>query len=483
MPKKPTPSWEYSYLTLPAHFYAAAMPFSFPAPQLVLQNNTLFQALNLPQVNAEDVTAFFLNPPVQQKGHPFAQAYAGHQFGGFTKLGDGRAIVLGEQVAANGQRFDIQLKGAGKTMYSRGGDGKATLKSMLREYLISEAMQALNIPTSRSLAVMSTGELVPREKMHLGAVLVRVMKSHIRVGTFEYARHFGTTADLNALADYTINRLYPHISQHENTRLSLLTTVMNAQIDLVVNWMRVGFIHGVMNTDNVAISAETFDYGPCAFMNAYHPHTVFSSIDTQGRYAFGNQPKIAKWNVARFAEALLPILHTNPQQALLLAQQTIDGFDALWKEKYNAMMLRKLGIQNGEDSQVSLAHSLLHLMQKHQMDYTNTFLALTKNTLSNVEPTNSPEFKAWHSDYKGVIDATVGAEQAALVMAQTNPAIIPRNHVVEEALDAAADGNLGLLNKLLELLKTPYNHHDSLTYCGAPPSASFEAEYATFCGT
>ena len=343
--KRPMLNLEYSYLSLPGKFYQLVKPASFSKPETVLLNEALLEELNIPFTNQQDLISFFSGNESDGKTSSFAQAYAGHQFGNFTNLGDGRAIVMGEYITSLNKRFDIQLKGCGRTLYSRGGDGKGTLKAMLREYLISEAIHHLNIPTSRSLLVAKTGEFVQRETEQVGAVLARVMKSHIRIGTFEYASHLGTTEDLKALNDYTIHRLYPEIKHEGSPALSLLKKVMTVQIDLVVNWMRVGFIHGVMNTDNVSISGETFDYGPCAFMNVYHPDTVYSSIDTNGRYAFGNQPNMIKWNIARLAEALLPVIHPEPLTALQLAQACIDEFDDIWVEKYYEMMLLKLGIE------------------------------------------------------------------------------------------------------------------------------------------
>ena len=294
-------------------------------------------------------------------------------------MGDGRAIILGEHITDDKQRFDVQLKGSGRTPYSRSGDGKATLKAMLREYLISEAMHYLNIPSSRSLTVIKTGEQIHRQTIQEGAVLARVMKSHIRVGTFEYASYYCSKDNLKKLTSYTINRLYPEINQHKNPPLSLLDKVMTNQIDLVVNWMRVGFIHGVMNTDNTSISGETFDYGPCAFINTYNPETTYSSIDHNNRYSFGNQPKIIKWNISRFAETLLPIIHQDKEKSLQLAQYVIDNFDDLWNKKYYEMMLSKIGIKHSDKMLYPLIDELLHFMQRFNKDYNNTFWLLSQD--------------------------------------------------------------------------------------------------------
>jgi uncharacterized protein YdiU (UPF0061 family) len=309
------------------------------------------------------------------------------------------------------------------------------------------------------------------------------MKSHIRIGTFEYASHLGTTEDLGALNDYTIHRLYPEIEHEGSPALSLLKKVMTVQIDLVVNWMRVGFIHGVMNTDNVSISGETFDYGPCAFMNAYHPDTVYSSIDTNGRYAFGNQPGIIKWNIARLAEALLPLIHPEPSTALQLAQACIDQFDPIWVEKYYEMMLLKLGIEEKAPELYSLVDELLELMQNLKLDYTNTFLALTHDKVTGEGIMAGPEFKPWLDKWKSILNNSTGYEQAKTRIKEINPAFIPRNHLVEEALDSAVNGNLDLIKQLLIVLGKPYHYQENLSHFTIPPNPVFENEYATYCGT
>jgi uncharacterized protein YdiU (UPF0061 family) len=323
---------ENTYAKLPAAFFTLQQPVPVAKPAIVFFNERLANDLGLGFLNEEEenIAGYFSGNKIPEGAQPLAQAYAGHQFGHFTMLGDGRAILLGEQIDPRGKRFDIQLKGSGQTPYSRRGDGRATLYSMLREYLISESMYHLGIPTTRSLSVVSTGEKVYREEVHNGAVLTRTANSHIRVGTFEYARRFCSAEDLRALTNYTIQRHYPEITDTDNPALELLKAVMHKQIDLMVNWMRVGFIHGVMNTDNMSIAGETIDYGPCAFMNAYNPRTVFSSIDTRGRYAFGNQPYIAQWNLTVFASALLPIISENQQKAVDLVKEVIEGF----KEKF-----------------------------------------------------------------------------------------------------------------------------------------------------
>ncbi len=474
---------EYSYLSLPSKFYHLEIPASFSKPEMLLLNDTLVEELNIPLKNQEDIISFLLDNKSDSNLSSFAQAYAGHQFGYFSNLGDGRAIVKGEYVTPLNKRFDIQLKGSGRTLYSRGGDGKATLKAMLREYLMSEAMHYLNIPTSRSLAVAKTGEWVQREMKQEGAVLARLMKSHIRIGTFEYARHYGTTEDLQALTNYTINRLYPEIQLEENPVIGLLKKVMTVQIDLVVNWMRVGFIHGVMNTDNVSISGETFDYGPCAFMNTYHPETVFSSIDSNGRYAFGNQPEIIKWNIARFAEALLPIIHYDIDKSLQLAQSAINEFDEIWEQKYYKTMLKKIGIESNNPKLYSLVDELLNLMKRLKMDYTNTFWELSQEMSSEDSPINRSDFKPWLEKWKNAIDNSCEMQQAKQLMNTHNPVFIPRNQIVEQALDEAVNGNLSLFLKLLGMLSNPYKYKNNLDKFMKPPDIDFERNYQTFCGT
>lgn len=476
-------NFKYTYLSLPDKFYSLVKPEYFPQSELVLQNKNLCEELKLTTQNREDLLDSILIIQSNSSATPYAQAYAGHQFGHFTKLGDGRAIVIGEHLTETEQLFDIQLKGSGRTAFSRSGDGKATLKAMLREYLISEAMHHLNIPTSRSLAVIKTGDTVYRELVQDGAALVRVMKSHIRVGTFEYAARFTSIDDLKVFFNYTAKRLYPEVLQDENPVLSFLKKVIEIQIDLVVEWMRVGFIHGVMNTDNTSISGETFDYGPCAFMNSYHPDTVYSSIDRNGRYAFGNQPNIIKWNIARFAEALLPIIDKNQEKSLSLAQATIDEFDAIWQKKYYGMMLKKIGIQANESENYNLVDELLDLMKKLKLDYTNTFRNLSVALLSEHASNMSPELETWFVKWKEKINKSEGKERAVQMMNDTNPIVIARNHLVEKALDQAVIGNLEPFEKLLTILSKPYQNQGGIEKFMKPSELDFEIKYQTFCGT
>ncbi|MFN3528520.1 MAG: protein adenylyltransferase SelO [Bacteroidia bacterium] len=483
MPTKTTFTFDNSYLRLPAAFYSLVKPTALRRPVLYLFNEPLCAELGVDPGNPVQVIDSLLAEAALQSSSSFAQAYAGHQFGSFTRLGDGRAIVLGEQLNTAGERFDIQLKGSGRTPYSRGGDGKATLYAMLREYLISEAMHHLGVPSSRSMAVLQTGESVQREVPHQGAALLRVMRSHLRVGTFQYAAYLRNADELQALLQYTIERLYPELANDDNPALALFYRVMDQQITLVVNWMRVGFIHGVMNTDNTSISGETFDYGPCAFLNAYHPARVYSSIDQQGRYAFGNQPNIIKWNLARFAEALLPILHAEKDSAIALAQDALDGFDARWQGQYNRVMLQKIGFEEVQAAHLDLLHRLLKLMEQHRLDYTNTFASLCYPELYQEFIPDHADYKDWQHDWQNAITNSKGLEDARELMRQANPLYIPRNHGVEAALQAAINGNRQPFDELLQVLSQPYQAQAGREAYLQPDVASFEADYQTFCGT
>ena len=474
-------NFDYSYLSLPNQFYSITESNIFPNPEAILINKKLCNTFNLSINSKEDLATLLL---VKKKlNTSFSQAYAGHQFGHFTKLGDGRAIIVGEHVTDDKQRFDVQLKGSGRTPYSRSGDGKATLKAMLREYLISEAMHYLNIPSSRSLTVIKTGEQIHRQTIQEGAVLARVMKSHIRVGTFEYASYYCSKDNLKKLTSYTINRLYPEINQHKNPPLSLLDRVMTNQIDLVVNWMRVGFIHGVMNTDNTSISGEAFDYGPCAFINTYKLETTYSSIDHNKRYSFGNQPKIIKWNISRFAETLLPIIHQDKEKSLQLAQSVIDNFDDLWNKKYYEMMLNKIGIKHSNKMLYPLIDELLHFMQRFNKDYNNTFLSFSQDNFLKNTLMNDSAFILWYKKWQKNLNRLSSMKEAKDLMKKNNPIIIPRNHLVEEALEEAGNGNINSFQKLLHIISNPYQQQDNLDKFMKPPKASFEENFQTYCGT
>jgi len=475
-----------SYANLPELFFSRQSPTPVRSPKLIILNHPLTTSLglNVQSLQNSDGIAVLAGNNIPEGGLPIAQAYAGHQFGYFNMLGDGRAILLGEQITPKGKRVDIQLKGSGRTPYSRGGDGRAALGPMLREYIISEAMHALGIPTTRSLAVVTTGEAVIRENMLQGAILSRVSASHIRVATFQYAAKWGTVEELRALADYTLKRHFSDGDGAENCYLFLLQEVIKLQAQLIAKWQIVGFIHGVMNTDNMAISGETIDYGPCAFMDNYDPATVFSSIDRKGRYAYGNQPDIAEWNLVRFAETLLPLLHDNHEQAVKLAQYAISDFAKLYHNNWLAGMRAKLGIFNEESQDESLIEVLLSMMQKYDADYTNTFRALTFDKLSDMTLFDTSSFTQWHELWQ----ARLGRQQESKassheLMKSSNPALIPRNHRVEDALEAAEkQGDYSVMEQLLDVLSSPYAHSvEQADYATLPTKST--NPYRTFCGT
>jgi uncharacterized protein YdiU (UPF0061 family) len=410
-----------------------------------------------------------------------AQAYAGHQFGHFTMLGDGRAVLLGEHLVNKNSRFDIQFKGSGRTSFSRGGDGRAALGPMLREYIISEAIHSLNIQTTRSLAVVKTGEKVVRENLLQGAILTRVASSHIRVGTFQYIAGKQNIEELKMLVNYTIDRHFPEITSSQNKALDLLNLVLQKQCELIVDWMRVGFIHGVMNTDNMTISGETIDYGPCAFMDHYDPKTVFSSIDKFGRYSYSNQPPIAKWNLARFAECLIPIIDTNEDKAINIATEIIDNFQKIYENKWLNMMRDKLGLFGEDKNDKNLIKSLMDWMSNNKADYTNTFCYLMGVGIDD-KIYEDMSFKKWVNEWKvrSRLNNSNNEKQLQL-MRKVNPNVIPRNHKVEEALSAAEHNNFDVMNKLLSVLKNPYDTKDISEY--QSPAPLTKEKYKTFCGT
>lgn len=478
-------NFDNSYAQLPNLFYTSISPTPVHSPKLVILNEQLAESLglNVGALQSGEGAAVFAGNSIPAGAEPLAQAYAGHQFGHFTMLGDGRAVLLGEQITPQGDRMDIQLKGSGKTPYSRGGDGRATLGPMLREYIVSEAMHALGIPTTRSLAVVTTGELIWRETKLPGAILTRVAASHLRVGTFEYVVRWGGVDKLQILADYTIKRHFPEIADDENKYLSLLQEVINRQAELIAKWQLVGFIHGVMNTDNMAISGETIDYGPCAFMDVYDPDTVFSSIDTQGRYAYQNQPIIGGWNLARFAETLLPLLHEEPEQAVKIAQEEVSGFSELFHSHWLTGMRAKLGIFNDEAQDEDLITDLLDLMKDHRADYTNTFRALTMNRLEGMDLFKTDTFTQWQKRWRDRMERQQESSASSReLMRKSNPSVIPRNHRVEEALEAAVEKeDYSVLERLHNILSTPYAYtEEQAEYCTVPAST---APYVTYCGT
>ncbi|MFG6494780.1 YdiU family protein [Fictibacillus sp. UD] len=474
-----------SYARLPEKFFSTINTNPVRSPKLVVLNEILAESLGLDieALQNEENIAVFVGNKLPEGASSLAQAYAGHQFGYFNMLGDGRALMIGEQITPQGERFDIQLKGSGRTPYSRGGDGRAALGPMLREYIISEAMHALGIPTTRSLAVVTTGESIIRETNLPGAIMTRVASSHLRVGTFEFAAKWGTPEELKELADYAIERHYPEIGMDEKRYLNLLKKVIERQAYLISKWQLAGFIHGVMNTDNMTISGETIDYGPCAFMDIYNPVTVFSSIDREGRYAYANQPRIAGWNLARFAETLLPLLHEDQEKAVEMAQEVLYGFSELYHANYFRGMRSKLGLFNEEKEDTALIEELLNLMQKHEADFTNTFSKLTFGTKDCAKLFGSEEFASWQEKWQ---ERRARQPESKLesdeLMRNSNPGVIPRNHRVEEALESAQSGDYSVMEKLVGVLTNPYAHTpDQEEYTKLPPDT--EGPYRTFCGT
>jgi uncharacterized protein YdiU (UPF0061 family) len=477
---------EHTYAQLPAMFYSRVAPTPVRRPTMVVLNAPLAEALGLDAevLGGEEGAAMLAGNALPPGAMPLAQAYAGHQFGGFTTLGDGRAILLGEQITPDGRRVDVQLKGAGQTPYSRRGDGRAALGPMLRELIVSEAMHALGIPTSRSLSVVATGEPVYRERTLAGAVLTRVAASHIRVGTFEWAAAHRDVAALAALSDYTRRRHYPELADAERPHRALFEAIVDRQAALVARWQLVGFIHGVMNTDNMALSGETLDYGPCAFMDAYDPATVFSSIDHQGRYAYGNQPAIAQWNLARLAEAMLPLFDPDRQAAIDAATAALDRFATLFQQRWLDGMRARLGLFTEEDGDTTLVNDLLQWMQRTGADFTNTFRDLSTPALVDDLATRDETFAAWRHRWQARLQRRPQHHGDAMTrMRAHNPAFIPRNHKVEEALAAATEeADLSAVERLLETLAAPYDYTRDRPEFSSPPAPGGPA-YRTFCGT
>ena len=479
-------NWNFdnSYSRLPDTFKEYVKPVKVTNPELVLLNYNLAEDLNLnfSDIKNSDLSLLFSGNILPENSNSIAQAYAGHQFGHFTMLGDGRAVLIGEHLSQNKDRYDIQFKGSGKTAFSRNGDGRAALGPMLREYIISESMYYLKIPTTRSLAVVKTGEEVIREKALAGAILTRVASSHIRVGTFQYIAARKNIGELKILLDYVINRHYPNIKDSKNKALELLKVVLNNQIDLVINWMRVGFIHGVMNTDNMSISGETIDYGPCAFMDTYDPKTVFSSIDQMGRYAYCNQPLITKWNLSRFAECLIPLIDKNQEKSIQLATKIINSFEKKYEDKWLNMMKKKLGLFGADGKDKVLILDLLTWMHQKKIDFTNTFCHLMDVKTEEYHNYKDNHFQNWKKRWgeRLKINNTTSEKQIEL-MQTVNPLIIPRNHKVEEALKAAEQDNLKPINQLIKILKKPYTEQKNIVDYQA--RSHLNKNYQTFCGT
>lgn len=477
--------FDNTYARLPKVMSSHLSPVPVKIPKLIILNHLLSKELGLDfsSLDDDEIASLFSGNSLPSGSKFIAQAYAGHQFGFFTMLGDGRAILMGEHLTLNNTRVDIQLKGSGRTPYSRSGDGRAPFGPVLREYIISEAMHALGIPTTRSLAVVATGESVIRDTPLPGAILTRVAASHIRVGTFQYIAMRGDLKTLRSFVDYTINRHYPNIKNEKVPAIALFEVVMEKQIELIINWMRVGFIHGVMNTDNMAISGETIDYGPCAFMDTYNPKTVFSSIDHHGRYAYENQPLILHWNLLRFIETLIPIIHEKQDKAIDAISELINSFGMVYKESWLKMMRNKLGILNKEKDDEKLINDLLSWMQKNDADYTNTFCSLLDKEALNNKLYQDGVFLSWYQKWRARLARNKKPIGDSInLMRKTNPLVIPRNHKVEEALGAASSGNLVPTHDLLMVLKKPYKDKPEMVAYQSPHCPGEQA-YKTFCGT
>ena len=476
--------FDNTYSKLPNSFKENINPVPVRKPELVILNKDLAKELNLDfsSLDNKKISELFSGNSLPEGSDSIAQAYAGHQFGHFTMLGDGRAVLIGEHLSKNKDRYDIQFKGSGKTAFSRNGDGRAALGPMLREYIISEAMHNLGIPTTRSLAVVRTGEEVIRETSLHGAVLTRVALSHIRVGTFQYIAARQKRDELEMLFNYVIERHYPNIKNSKKKPIDLLEIVLDNQIDLIVNWMRVGFIHGVMNTDNMSISGETIDYGPCAFMDVYDPKTVFSSIDQMGRYAYCNQPVIGKWNLTRFAECLIPLIDHDQKKAIEQATEIIDTFEKKYEEKWLNMMRDKLGLFGVDDKDKSLILDLLTWMHQKKMDYTNTFCHLMSLENQKDKSFEDNDFQNWKKRWQDRLKIKNNTpEKFIKLMRRVNPLVIPRNHKIEEALNEANQGNLKPTIQFLEILKNPYNEKKNIDEYQMPSLSN--KNYKTFCGT
>jgi uncharacterized protein YdiU (UPF0061 family) len=473
-------------------FYAPSKAAEVPHPKLLRLNRGLAEELGLDPsaLSSDQGTAIFAGNELPEGSRPLAQAYAGHQFGSFVpQLGDGRALLLGEVIDRNGKRRDIQLKGSGRTPFSRGGDGKATIGPILREYLISEAMHALGIPTTRALAGVATGEGILREDVLPGAVLTRVAASHIRIGTFQFFAARGETEKVKQLADYSIARHYPELGESDNPYLGLLAAVCDVQATLIARWIHVGFVHGVMNTDNMTISGETIDYGPCAFIDVYDPDAVFSSIDAHGRYAYGKQPLIARWNLARLAETLLPLINADKNRAIQLAGDTVNAFMDRYVACWLDGMRAKLGLVSSEDDDLDLANEFLGALEGQDADYTLTFRRLSQAVQGDdveLRPLlkDPSAYDLWAVRWRARLSReNVGARARAEAMNRVNPIYIPRNHKVEEALASAAEHQtLEPFEALIDVLERPFDEREELKdYASRAPAGS--GRYRTFCGT
>ena len=481
--------WQHGYGSLPASFWSAATPTAVAAPKLLAWNRALAECLGLDPALEAAATQVFSGNQVPEGARPIALAYAGHQFGHFVpQLGDGRAILLGEVTAPDGRHFDIQLKGAGPTPYSRRGDGRAAIGPVLREYLVSEAMHALGVCTTRALAAVATGEHVMRDQVLPGAVLTRVAASHVRVGTFQFFAARGDNAAVRLLADHVIARHFPELADADDRYLALFRAIGDRQAALVASWLQVGFIHGVMNTDNMAVSGETLDYGPCAFLDAYDPKKVFSSIDRHGRYAYSNQPAIAQWNLARLAECLLPLFDRQGDEGVADARAAIEGFAEVFGSHWLAGMRRKLGLTTQDAGDEALVRDFLSALDAVQADFTLSFRALAVaagdpgfDELPPLPKTPAMDdwLQRWHARCKGEGGS---AEERVARLKAANPAVIPRNHRVEAALSAAAAGDLAPFEALLDAVRRPFDEAPAQRGFMVAPAAG-EQVLQTFCGT
>ncbi len=473
--------FDYTYTNLPSLMYSEIKLNPVIDPKLLLYNEELSIELGLDGdiLKSEYGIESLVGNRKLLDEEVIAQAYCGHQFGFLNKLGDGRALLLAEFVTSYSERFDIHLKGSGKTPYSRGGDGRGTLSAMLREYIMSEAMHALGVPTTRSLSIVTTGESVQRDIIHDGAVLARIASSHIRIGTFEYAYRYGTKDDVKQLTDYTINRHYSHLNNSENKYRLFLKEVCKRQAKTLAKWQSIGFIHGVMNTDNILISGETIDYGPCAFMNIYDPKTIFSSIDVNGRYSLENQQYIGAWNLVVFAETILSLLGDFEYEITDFVEEAIDYYNECYDKELLILMCKKIGIHKPSSSDRVLIDELLHIMYENRLDYTNTFRQLT------IDPKRLlrlNDFKNWHSKWKGRLKKDKKSQHdVKVLMQQNNSNIIPRNSLVEDALeDATRKGCYKKFEELLGVLKKPYNYQVDVDIYVSPVE---DSNYQTHCNT
>ena len=484
-------AFDNSYAEKLPGFYTRWRAAEVPAPRLVRFNSQLAAelGLNLPDDEAS-LAEIFSGNTVPQGANPLAQVYAGHQFGGFSpQLGDGRALLIGEVIDRFGNRRDIQLKGSGRTPYSRGGDGKAALGPVLREYIMGEAMHALGIPTTRALAAVTTGESIYRDELLPGAILTRVASSHVRVGTFQFFAARGEEDKVARLADYVIWRHFPDLAGRDDRHLAMLERVASLQAELIARWMGVGFIHGVMNTDNMAISGETIDYGPCAFMDYYASDTVFSSIDQGGRYAYGNQPLLAQWNLARLAESLLPLLGRDKEKAVTAATGVIEHFPRLYREEWTRVMRSKLGLSDIEEGDFALAQDFLATMENQKVDFTLAFRHLADVLRGNRQALDA-QYQAttllepWLAKWQARVarDAAAEPNSRAASMDGVDPVYIPRNHKVEEALAAAHAGDMKAFDALMSVLANPFEERAGLDEY-AKPAPRDAGRYRTFCGT